>query len=73
MKTTVEEKHKDLGLKFPCLMKDRYGTLVVYFINNKQGFCVFPDNVYNFGDVDDWFIDCFELFDGTITLENVKL
>lgn len=67
----VEVKENVSEIKFPRLMKDKNGELVVFFIDDKQGICVVSDGFYNVGNyLDHWFIECFEPFNGTITLEN---
>lgn len=70
MKVNVEEKSNEI--KFPCLMKAE-DNLVVLFSANKTGVVLVNDDdeenkIGEYSCI--WDMQCFEPFNGEITLEN---
>ena len=72
MKIVVDEKNCKGEIKYPCLMKAENGNIVLFSCYG-EGMCIRSDNArfYDVGDyAEDWDMDCFKPFNGTIILSN---
>ena len=71
MKSTIEHAPKKPAITYPCLMRSTRNGSVVLFTERGEGTCVHArvDNILGeYSDI--WDMDCFEPFNGTITLGN---
>lgn len=63
----IQQKKSD----YPVLKIIKKTGLIVLFISNKSGFCVFGDEQWSIGAYHTlWNEDLFEVYDGTVTLKN---
>ena len=71
MKSTIEHAPKKPAITYPCLMISAMNGSVVLFTAGSKGTCVHAgggDYLGRYSDI--WKMDCFEPFNGTITLSN---
>jgi len=71
MKSIIEHAQKKPAATYPCLMISTYNGSVVLFTEHEIGTCVHAgvDNILGeYSGI--WDMDCFEPFNGTITMRN---
>ena len=70
MKIEINREERDV--KYPCLMEGKKGDLIVLFVSDGVGVAL-NDETGNYSEdwvVNDWVMDTFVPFKGSITLSN---
>lgn len=68
MKVNIKDNSTSTENKYPCLMIDKNGTEIALFISDGDGFILNGENTgYH---ANDWHMDIFKPFIGTIELSN---
>lgn len=71
MKSIINFDEKKPAITYPCLMRGTRNGSVVLFTGDEKGTCVHAEGANVLGEYSDiWIMDCFEPFNGTITLSN---
>ena len=74
MKVEINKTEEKQEIKYPCLMKHLNSDLVVLFNNHYCGMVVVETNNNEFDKIgkyyEEWIIDSFTPFKGSITLSN---